>query len=72
MDPAYLSTLVLIGSNLSSNQKVYMPPKDTIFQRYTRKFFKNGKLLEELEHADAGLVKGPVDKVPGRRRNIRL
>ena len=43
MNPAYLATLVLVGSN----EQVYMPPKKTIFQRYVRKFSKNGKLLEE-------------------------
>ena len=42
MNPAYLGTLVFIGSN----QHVYMPPSKDIWQRYLRKFSKNGKLLE--------------------------
>ena len=49
MNPAYLATLVLVGSN---QNKVYMPLKNDIFQRYVRKFSKQGKLLE----ADVGLV----------------
>ena len=36
------ATLVFIGSNY----KVYMPPMKDIWQRYLRKFTKNGKLLE--------------------------
>ena len=48
MNPAYLATLVFIGSNL----KVYMPPMKDIFQRYLCKFSKNGKLLEQ----DLGLT----------------
>ena len=43
---------VIIGGNM----KVYMPPtKDMIFQRYLRKFSKNGKLLvtDGLGFADA-------------------
>ena len=47
-NPAYLATLVFIGSN----RKVYMPSKKDIFQRYLRKFTKGGKLLE----ADLGLA----------------
>ena len=50
MDPAYLATLVFVGSNL----KVYMPPMKDIWQRYIRKFSKNGKLVEE----DIGLAAG--------------
>ena len=42
MNPAYLATLVFIGSN----DKVYMPPTKDIFQRYLRKFSKAGKLLD--------------------------
>ena len=42
MNPAYLATLVFIGSNY----KVYMPPTKDIWQRYLRKFTKYGKLLE--------------------------
>ena len=34
MNPAYLATLVFVGSNI----KVYMPPKLDIWQRYLRKF----------------------------------
>jgi len=41
MNPAYLATLVFIGSNY----KVYMPAKNEIWQRYLRKFSKGGKLL---------------------------
>ena len=41
MNPAYLATLVFIGSN----EKVYMPSTKDIWQRYLRKFIKNGKLL---------------------------
>jgi hypothetical protein len=48
MNPAYLATLVFIGSN----RKVYMPSKKDIFQRYLRKFSKGGKLLE----AELGLA----------------
>lgn len=48
MNPAYLATLVFIGAN----KHVYMPPKDAIWQRYLRKFTKQGKLLE----ADLGLT----------------
>ena len=48
MNPAYLATLVFVGSN----RKVYMPPKKDIWQRYLRKFTKQGKLLE----TDTGLV----------------
>jgi hypothetical protein len=48
MNPAYLATLVFVGSNW----KVYMPPKKDIYQRYLRKFTKQGKLLE----ADLGLT----------------
>ena len=42
MNPGYLATLVFIGSNA----KVYMPDKHAIYQRYLRKFTKQGKLLE--------------------------
>ena len=45
MNPAYLATLVFIGSN-------YMPPKKDIWQRYLCKFTKQGKLLEN----ELGLV----------------
>ena len=48
MNPAYLATLVFIGSNY----KVYMPAKNDIWQRYLRKFSKGGKLLE----AELGLA----------------
>ena len=48
IDPAYLAVLVFIGSN----EKVYMPSKEDIWQRYLRKFSKNGKLLEN----DPGVV----------------
>ena len=43
MNPAYLATLVFIGSNY----KCYMPPTKDIWQRYLRKFTKQGKLLED-------------------------
>jgi hypothetical protein len=43
MNPAYLATLVFIGANC----KVYMPPTKDIWQRYLRKFTKQGKLLED-------------------------
>jgi hypothetical protein len=42
MDPAYLATLVFMGSN----QKVHIPPVKDVWQRYLRKFSKQGKLLE--------------------------
>jgi hypothetical protein len=42
MNPEYLATMVFVGSN----EKVYMPPSKDIWQRYLRKFTKNGKLLE--------------------------
>ena len=48
----WLLFFVIIGGNM----KVYMPPtKDMIFQRYLRKFSKNGKLLDTdgLGFADA-------------------
>ena len=48
INPAYLATLVFIGSNY----KVYMPAKNDIWQRYLRKFSKGGKLLE----AELGLA----------------
>ena len=51
MNPAYLSTLVFIGSNL----KHYRPPVKAIWQRYLRKFSKNGQLLEASD-PDLGLV----------------
>ena len=43
INPAYLSTLVFVGSNL----KLYVPPMNDIWQRHLRKFSKNGKLLED-------------------------
>ena len=50
MDPGYLAQLVYIGSN----HMIYMPPMKLIWQRYLRKFTKNGKLLEaEFGNADA-------------------
>ena len=48
MNPAYLASLVFIGSN----RKIYMPPKSAIWQRYLLKYSKNGQLLE----TDAGLT----------------
>ena len=51
MDPSYLATLVFVGSN----EKVYMPPKSVVYQRYLRKFSKQGKKLETdlgLEEVD--------------------
>ena len=42
MNPAYLATLVFIGSN----RKVCMPPVKDVWQRYLRKFSKAGKLLD--------------------------
>ena len=44
----YLATLTFVGNN----EKVYMPPKKDIWQRYLRKFTKQGKLLE----SDLGLL----------------
>ena len=41
MNPGYLATLVYMGAN----RKVYMPPVKDVWQRYLRKFTKNGKLL---------------------------
>ena len=49
MNPSYLATLVFIGAN----EKVYMPPVSDIWQRYLRKFSKQGKFLEE---SDLGLA----------------
>ena len=51
MNPGYLATLVYMGAN----RKVYMPPVKDVWQRYLRKFTKNGKLLDEegLGLADA-------------------
>ena len=48
MNLSFLAMLVFIGSNM----KVYMPPVKDIWQRYLRKFSKNGKLLE----SDLGLA----------------
>ena len=42
MNPAYLATLVFMGAN----QKVFMPPVKEVWQRYLRKFTKQGKLLD--------------------------
>ena len=42
IDPNYLATLVFMGANM----KVYMPPVKDIWQRYLRKFTKQGKLLD--------------------------
>ena len=49
--------LVFMGSNM----KHYMPPVKDIWQRYLRKFSKNGKLLESCD-PDCGLVE--PDEVP--------
>ena len=43
MNPAFLATLVFIGSN----EHMYMPPTNDILQRYLRNFSKHGKLLED-------------------------
>ena len=48
MNPAYLSTLVFVGSN----EKVYIPAYKDIWQRYLRKFTKNGKLMESEYHLE--------------------
>ena len=48
MNPGYLATLVFVGSN----RKLYMPPKNVMWQRYLRKLSKNGKLLE----SELGLI----------------
>ena len=45
---------------LSSNRKVYMPPTKDIWQRYLRKFTKNGKACELHENEDAGLADAPA------------
>ena len=42
MNPQYLAILVSIGANA----KVFMPSTKDIWQRYLKKFSKNGKLLE--------------------------
>ena len=62
MNPAYLASLVFIGSN----QKAYMPSTKDIWQRYLRKFTKNGKLLEtefELEIAAVADTADATDEV---------
>ena len=51
INPAYLATLVFVGSNL----KHFMPAVKDIWQRYLRKFTKNGKACELLEN-DLGLT----------------
>ena len=48
INPDYLATLVFVDSNY----KVYMPPKEDIYQRYIGKFTKGGKLFE----AELGLA----------------
>ena len=53
MNPSYLATLVFMGAN----QKVYMPPVKDVWQRYLRKFTKQGKLLEA---DDIGLGGAPA------------
>ena len=61
MDPSYSATLVFVGSN----EKVYMPPKTDIYQRYQRKFSKQGKQLE----ANLGLQEvdnSSPDEVPAQ------
>jgi hypothetical protein len=62
MDPAYLATLVFMGAN----RKVYMPPVKHIWQRYLRKFSKQGKLLEAdgLGLADAPAAAGAPAPAP--------
>ena len=54
----YLATLTFVGNN----EKVYMPPKKDIWQRYLCKFTKQGKLLE----SDVGLLEEtlPEDMQP--------
>ena len=42
MNPGYLATLVFVGSN----EKMFTPAAADDFQRYLRKFSKNGKLIE--------------------------
>ena len=49
MDPAYLSTLVFVGSN----EKVFMPSKEDIFQRYTRKLLEAELGLASTDATDA-------------------
>ena len=59
MNPLYLATLVFVGANM----KVYMPSTKDIFQRYLRKFSKNGKLLD----ADGlGLTDAPAPATGAR------
>ena len=53
-EPGHLATLVYMGAN----RKVYMPPMKDVWQRYLRKFTKNGKLLDE-ERALAWLTRLP-------------
>jgi hypothetical protein len=62
MDPAYLATLVFMGAN----RKVYMPPVKDIWQRYLRKFSKQGKLLEAdgLGMADVPVAVGAPAPAP--------
>ena len=55
MNPLYLATLVFVGANM----KVYMPSTTDIFQRYLRKFSKNGKLLDT-----DGLGRRQVSRAP--------
>ena len=42
---------------MGANQKVYMPPVKDVWQRYLRKFTKQGKLLEA---DDIGLGGAPA------------
>ena len=59
MNPGYLATLVFIGAN----HKGYMPPVKDIWQRYLRKFTKNGKLLE-MELGDSILMADEDESAP--------
>ena len=54
MNPGYLATLVYMQHGRKP-EGVYMPPVKDVWQRYLRKFTKNGKLLDEegLGLADA-------------------
>ena len=45
---------------IGANEKVYMPPKREIWQRYLRKFTKQGKLLE----TDLGLMEEAPTEAP--------
>ena len=56
----YLAALVFVDAN----KKVYMPAKKAIWQRYLRKFSKQGKLLESALGLEIDAIPLEPDSVP--------